>query len=184
MSETLSLAEYQELGRRYLVNFVKRRGHSSSMIESQDALDNIVKFMIDADLRFDGRGQREAFRWQYAKFGYQDYMSKEQYPRRKKAQMRRAMKSLSSFTKKDIDKSVDIAVDSTDPGEGIESFELRDKIMQSTLTDQEKIAVIARFYDDETNDVIGNKLGISREYARLLVKNAVRKLKTILKEYE
>lgn len=184
MSEVLSMSEYQELGRRYLVNFVKRAGHSVSLIESQDALDNIVKFMIDADVKFDGRGNREGFRWQYAKFGYRDYISKEKYPIAKKQKITKGMVSLSSFKKKDLEKSVDIAVDNRAPHDAVESYELREKIMQTTgLTEQEKIAVIARFYDAESLESIGDRLNVSREYARILLKNATRKLKKILKEY-
>ena len=184
MTQTLAFVDYETLAKRYLINLVRRWGHPMAIVDDPDAHDTIIRFMIDADTKFDGRGSLEGFRWQYARYGYLEYLTKNRFPKSGKKQRHKRMVSLSAFKRADMEKSVELAVDNRDPSEGVVSSELRDKIMNSNLSNYEKESIIGIYYNGETQEEISQRIGVARGYISMLLKTGLKKLRTTLKEYE
>lgn len=175
----LTYAEYKELARRYLINFLRRGGRSMKNADNQDAMDYIITYMMKADEVFDGRGNREGFRWQYAQYGYRTYLT-----RKRKLDAKGIKVIQMSAIKKMDEKQIDVTVDSHDHTKAIETEDLKKKIMESLLSDYEKESVIGTYFNHETQEQIADRIGVARGYISMLLKTAMKKLEKVLDEYK
>ena len=181
--EFLTDSEYQELAVRYVKNFVTRRNMPRTIIDDPDAINMVIEAMMKADNIFDGRGNRIGFRFSYAKYGFLSYITKVRGLGKGKKKLVRGI-PLSTFKRKDLEKEVDIATCDQDPSEGFNAYEIRQKIVNSDLTERQKDCIIGFFYDKTPRQEIAEKWGCSRQYIDHELKISLRKLRTILKDYE
>lgn len=179
MQPYLTQEEYQTLAERYVKNFVSRRRLNCKIIDDPDAINCVVDYMMRADSKFDGRGDSFGFRYSYAKFGFQEYMTKNRGAKKKKLYN----KHLSTFTKSESERVYDGTRDDHEPNEAMADYELRKRIENSSLTDRQKDTIIGCFYDQRTRAEIAKKWNCSRQLIDVELKNALRKLKIILKDF-
>lgn len=179
----LSLKEYQKIARNYLIYFVMKGRHKNSLIDNQDAIDAIIRFMLKADATFDGRGCRWGFRYQYAKFGFGSFLRKNQGTKYSKINKN----NFSSIVKKKKDESIvcDVAVDDMAPYSSIVEYEFREKINNAkSLSNKEKEMIFSYYYDGLTREKIAKKFNCSRQLIDLTIKKACYKLQYVLSEYK
>jgi RNA polymerase sigma factor (sigma-70 family) len=180
--EFLTVSEYEELAVRYIKNFVVRRNMPRNIIDDQEAVDAVVNYMMRADEIFDGRGNRVRFRYAYARFGFKNYLTKVRGCANPKQKILRA-RHLSTFNNKEIERQVDVAVCDDSPSEAFESYEIRQKILNSNLTDRQKDCIIRYYYDKATREEIASHWGCTRQRIDQEIKTALYKLRFALEEY-
>ncbi len=180
MQPFLTQREYQTLAERYVKNFVSRRRLRMSIIDDPDAINSVVDYMMRADSKFDGRGDHYGFRYSYAKFGFQEYLTKN----RKNDKNRKLYgRHLSTFRACNEGGDFDRAQDNTEPSEPVESHEIRRKIMESDLTDRQKATIIGCFYDRRPRAEIAKEWGCSRQLIDLELRQALNRLRFVLREF-
>jgi RNA polymerase sigma factor (sigma-70 family) len=170
MTIFLTLSEYLEHARRFVM---ANYGHQLS--ENDDLISTVAHYMMRADEKFNGKGNRDSFRGHYAKFGAMKYFT--QIRREKDKYFRGTGHTTMLPLNSEITKLCCTKTDFRTSYESCEQQEMMNYIFTSELLNaREKGILHMRYMENHTLQEIADEHGFSRERARQLLQKIIEKL--------
>lgn len=170
-----TISTYETITHKILLDMNKRQKFPSDIIykilNDNDAFYNLVSKVMEADWKHDeSKSSLHTIRYNYCLYGVKSYITK--LYKQNKRHTRHFCKHDRSISGNDRDLP-DKIVEKQDYNQHIRS-------QISTLDNRYSLPIIKYFFENKTYKQIGQELGYSREYVRILINDGLRKLQTCL----